>query len=172
MNEAQNLSEAVRNLQTYLRALSYEDSRIERVPVDGIFGDSTRRALTEFQRTRGFDPTGVADRDTYEELYDEYLELLEETVEESRKFFPTSPNGYEASPGEEHAFVSFIQFLLKELEVVYPSNEELKISGVYDAPTEAAVRRFQAASLLPVTGKVDLRTWNRLTGDFEAYAGF
>jgi hypothetical protein len=35
----------------------------------------------------------------------------------------------------------------------------LKVNGTYDAATEQAVRNFQTASILPVTGQVDLATW-------------
>ena len=36
--------------------------------------------------------------------------------------------------------------------------------------TEQNVRRFQNASLLPDTGRVDLETWNRILRDYKNYA--
>ena len=38
----------------------------------------------------------------------------------------------------------------------------LKVSGVFDAETAAAVRKLQAVSALPETGILDRNTWNRL----------
>ena len=40
-----NQTQAIMNLQRYLRQLSYDDTRIPPVPVDGVFGTTTCRAL-------------------------------------------------------------------------------------------------------------------------------
>jgi len=66
---------AVINLQTYLRAQRSVDPTFPSVPIDGIYGDQTRFALTEFQRRNGLAVSGVADRETWELLYREYLEI-------------------------------------------------------------------------------------------------
>ena len=39
---------------------------------------------------------------------------------------------------------------------------KLKVTGVYDAATARAVKRFQVKQLLSSTGRVDKRTWSRL----------
>ena len=44
-------------------------------------------------------------------------------------------------------------------EHLLAAGQPLKVNGTYDAATEQAVRNFQTASILPVTGQVDLATW-------------
>ena len=57
-----NLSDAIRNLQTYLREISFYDSSIPRVPIDGLYDTDTRAAVLEFQRTRGFEASSNVDK--------------------------------------------------------------------------------------------------------------
>ena len=173
MTEPLNLQDAIFNLQTYLRALSFADPRIERVPIDGIFDSDTESAVASFQRTRGLAETGIVDKTTWDAIYREYKEINEKTDRSGAlNFFPTNPEGYEAGLGEEHAFVYLVQLLLSELSVVFGEFEGLALNGIYDSATEEAVKRFQRASMLPATGKVDLRTWNRLSRDFSNNVGF
>ena len=57
-----------------------------------------------------------------------------------------------------------IRGLQQDLRVIQAAQDAPlpKISGVYDSLTEDAVRRFQRQSGLPVTGKTDLTTWDRI----------
>ncbi len=57
-----------------------------------------------------------------------------------------------------------IRGLQQDLRVINAQYGEVlpKISGVYDLPTEDAVRRFQRRFGLPVTGQTDLSTWDRI----------
>lgn len=173
MNTPLNLQDAIFNLQTYLRALSFYDGRISRVPIDGIFDSDTERAVADFQRTRGFEETGIVDKPTWDAIYSEYRELSARTDRASSpNFFPQEPPDYEAGLGEEHAFISLLQLLLRELSSIYNGFDEVQITGKFDVATEDAIKIFQQASMLPVTGKVDLRTWNRLSRDFINNSAF
>ena len=64
MDTPLNLQDAILNLQRYLRAISFIDPRITRVPVDGLFDTDTQRAVEEYQSTRGLPVTGVVDKST------------------------------------------------------------------------------------------------------------
>ncbi|MBS6546895.1 MAG: peptidoglycan-binding protein [Clostridiaceae bacterium] len=57
-----------------------------------------------------------------------------------------------------------VRGLQQDLRVVQAAlGEPLpKVSGVYDDATEHAVQRFQRHFGLPVTGKADLSTWDRI----------
>lgn len=163
--------DAVRNLQRYLRQLSYTDREITPPPVDGIFESVTRRSLSDFQRTRGMTQSGVADRATWDALYREYLASLERYSPPLPLYiFPRTPEGYGVSLGDEYFLVGIIQLLLNELRIIYDSLTPLVISGVYDAETEANVRDFQSKNRLDETGKVDKATWNKLTEAYRDYA--
>lgn len=161
---------AVRNIQRYLRRLSYEEEwDILPVPVDGIFDTRTEEALSAFQRGSDLPVTGIADENTFDALFEEYLRLNEQDLTVPLYFFPTEPPNYEASMGEESAFVTLIQFMLSELTLVYDAYEPPTLSGHYDEETEEAVRRFQKIQGLPLTGRVDRRTFNRLSLEYRNY---
>ena len=173
MDKPLNLQDAILNIQRYLRALSFVDSRLPRVPVDGLFDSETRRAVEIYQRTRGLPETGIVDKSTWDTLFNEYL-ALEESSRRSPtpNFFPVSPEGYEATSGEENPFVFMIQLLLRELKIIYDTLPEIELNGIFDSATEEGIKIFQSASGLPPTGRVDLSTWNMLTRDFFNYSAF
>ena len=171
MNQPLNYEDAVRNLQRYLRTISFYDDRITRVPTDGIYDSDTRKAVSEFQSTRGLRPTGIVDRKTFDMIFKEFSQIIEANDRSNNtNLFPNNPQNYEASLGEESSFVAIIQLILRELSIIYDNIPELEISGVYNKETEAAVKEFQKLSGLSPTGKVNLQTWNRLVRDFSNYA--
>ena len=66
-------AEATREVQRYLRALSYRHESIPHIGVDGIYGIETREAVRAFQALFALIETGIADRETFERLYREFL---------------------------------------------------------------------------------------------------
>lgn len=171
MNQPLNYEDAVRNLQRYLRTISFYDDRITRVPTDGIYDSDTRKAVSGFQATRGLRPTGIVDRKTFDMIFKEFSQIIEANDRSNNtNLFPSNPQNYEAALGEESSFVAIIQLILRELSIIYDNIPELEISGVYNEETEAAVKEFQKLSGLSPTGNVNLQTWNRLVRDFSNYA--
>ena len=69
------------------------------------------------------------------------------------------------SPGNRGSDVRALQGLLR-----HDGATDLYISSIFDAPTVAAVRAFQSARGLPVTGMVDSGTWGRLVVRLEPRA--
>ena len=170
MDTPLNLQDAILNLQRYLRAISFTDDRITRVPVDGLFDSDTRQAVIDYQRTRGLDETGVVDKNTWDAIFEEYSAITEAADRTPTvNFFPTAPAGYEAALGEESAFITMVQLVLRELSVIYDDFPEIKINGAFDKPTEEAVKIYQLASGLSPSGRIDLLTWNRMGRDLENY---
>lgn len=171
MQEALNLEEAVRNLQRYLRTISFYDSSIPRVPIDGIYDKETEKAVRAFQSTRGLNVTGRVDKKTWDMIFKEFSEILLANDRSSNiNLFPENPPNYEATIGEVSSFVAIIQLILRELSIIYDNIPELEISGSFDSVTEAAIKEFQRISSIDPTGRVDLVTWNRLVRDFSNYA--
>lgn len=159
----QNEREAILLLQRYLRQLSYHNSEIIPVPLDGIFGSDTEAALRAFQAGVGLPQTGRADQDTWEQLYAAYLESLrEKSAPERIAHFPQIPEDYRVEVGETQFLVAIIQNALHELSSVYDEAVDLPQSGIYDAETAEAVRAFQGIFGLPATGAVDRTTWNAI----------
>ncbi len=166
-----NEEQAIRNLQKYLRELSFDSLGANPVPIDGIFDRATRDALMEFQKKEGLEPTGIADKTTWDALFAAYRKSTElDRTSMGLYLFPEVPVGYELSAGEAWLLVNIVQLLLLELRVAYDIFEDVTESGVYDAETEAAIRAFQRINLLPETGKVDAATYNRILREYANVA--
>ena len=157
-------TQAVYDLQRYLRQLSRFDPSIPSVEEDGIFGEETRSSLLAFQRKYGLPITGVADGETWARLFKEYLASVEaRTRPRPIYLFPRFPADYSVGAGDESLLVGAIQYLLRELLTLYGKDTELlPLDGVFGELTERAVKDFQALHRLPPDGRVDRITWDRL----------
>lgn len=168
MTNESNETEAIRNLQTYLRQLSYDDSRITPPPVDGIYGSDTRRALSEFQSTHGLPVTGVADQATWEQLYSAYrASLAENALPVKVALFPSLPPDVRLSTGSRGFAVAAVQYMLQELEVQYGILRPIPVTGIYDEITRDAVAGFQTQNVMEPTGEVGRATWNEIADQFN-----
>lgn len=157
-------TQAIYNLQRYLRQLSRFDADIPTVDVDGIFGKETRASLSAFQRKYGLPITGTADAETWAKLFNEYLASVEAYTRPAPVYiFPRYPTDYSLGPGDEGIYVAVIQLLLRDIVTLYGLDADvLPVDGVYGEATERAVRDFQRIQRLPEDGRVDRITWNRL----------
>ena len=171
-NEKQNEQAAIRNLQRYLRQLSYVDDRIPPPPIDGIYDTRTREAVRAFQRIEGLPETGVVDPTTWELLFERYEESLErESAPVPLAQFPRLSPGYALRKGDESFLVRLVQYALGELDLIYEGLDDLPQTGVYDEKTVAAVREFQRRQGLPETGEVDRATWDALANTYNREFG-
>lgn len=59
-----------------------------------------------------------------------------------------------------------IQEYLRTVALTDNKYNELAVDGIYGSETAEAVRNYQSASGLPVTGTVDFETWERLSRDY------
>ena len=163
-----NEEQAITNLQRYLRQLSYFDEDIPPIVINGEWNDETQNALTVFQRKNRLSPTGTADEQTWNLLFSQYQNSLEENSPPSSvPFFPRQPAGESLGIGDVGFVVSVIQYMLNELSLLYDGLDNVETNGNFDAATEAAVTEFQKRNLFPQTGRVDKRTWDRLVRSFE-----
>lgn len=157
-------TQAIYNLQRYLRQLSRFDPDIPAVDEDGIFGKETRASLEAFQRKYGLPITGTADPETWAMLFNEYLASVEAyTRPQPVYLFPRFPADYSVGRGDENLLVGVIQFLLREITTLYGRDSSvIPLDGIFGDVTEQAVKDFQAVNRLPPDGRVDRITWNRL----------
>lgn len=159
---------ARQNLQRYLRQLAYFEPEIPLPPIDGVIGSDTTAAIREFQRLNGLGITGIADKQTWDRIYGEYLLSLEKNLlPMSFSPFPVTPTDYSAQMGDSGFLVEAIQHILAEISLIYSFLPEVEQSGIFDAATENAVKVIQRGSSLDETGKVDRRTWNALIRQYE-----
>ena len=168
MSERQNETEAIRNLQRYLRQLSLDGTITPSPPIDGIFERDTRDALIAFQRSRDLPATGVADAQTWELLYAAYRSsLAANSPPRTVALFPRTPSGYSIGLGNEGFLVRTLQYMLTELGSDYSDLGNFEINGIYDQPTESAVTAFQSHNVLAQNGRVNQDTWNAITDRYN-----
>lgn len=154
MKKGDYLFRPVESLQYMLRILSQKDSRLVPVTPDGIYGQNTAAAVTAFQRCHGLPTTGRADPETWDAVVEDY--------EAARPREDGLPYPGERKPGERSANLNLVQAMLKTCHKTFGSIPNVEVTGVMDAPTVAALRRFQSICGLPVTGTLTEPTWDCL----------
>ena len=72
----------------------------------------------------------------------------------------------------EKSAVANLQRYLRTLYYFDDALSPTPVDGIYDRATEEAVRRFQKSEDLPVTGRADQLTWERLFDRYEKEKAF
>ena len=167
-NEGQvNYNDAVLKLQRYIRRISHSDERIPKVPLDGIYGSETRRAVSEFQRSASLPDTGITDKDTFDAIYSKYAILKSKDTGDLILAIP--PKAYELQMGDTNAMVSVLQLLLSEISPIYDVSYTSAPSGVFDSETERAVKALQRVFGLEETGAAERILWQYLADAYSSY---
>lgn len=156
----------VRTIQLELIRIRENYPAIPAIPDDrGFYDTFTRDAVKKFQEIFDLKVTGEVDKSTWYRLKQFYAgvkglsELVSEgiTIQEAQRPFEDILTI--GSIGEP---VKTIQYYL---DVIAYFNDNLLIiplNGVYDAITAEAVRQFQTYYGIPVTGDIDIVTWDTL----------
>ena len=123
MSSMQDLTyeNAVRNVQKYLRQIVYFEPDIaEFIPLDGIYGERTRAAISAYQRKRGIAENGIVDRFTLDRLFEEYLlSIAKNSSGNSISPFYDFPADYELKIGDKSSLVAIVWIMLEELSGIY-----------------------------------------------------
>ena len=163
-----SLKGSVTELQEWLRALHFAGYGVDLIIPDGIYGEDTRKAVSQFQRIVGLPVNGIVDKATWDALYDANLIARLEASRPNAIYPFPEKGGYVLSPGEVSDIVTIVQLMLDTLGAYY-DGIEVEPTGTYDSATRRAVEIFQEKNRLAVTGEIDKATWNRLA---EVYNRF
>lgn len=159
-------------VQTELNRIGQNYPAIPKItPVDGIYGPQTEAAVRRFQEIFDLTADGVVGKATWYRLvflYVGVLDLSELVSKGQRRFGLSFRSSEEMAEGDRAESVLAVQYFLSVLAQFEPSIPAPTLDGIYGPQTAQSVRAFQAGQGLPVTGKVDAETWNRL---FNAYEG-
>lgn len=163
------LQQPVRSLQTMLRVLAEYDDRYETVVPDGIYGQTTVSAISNFQRVHGLPVTGVADQQTWEAVAAEYEPALIVVTEAQPVEIILNPNEV-LRRGDQSPYLRVAQAMLWVLSEAYGSIGSPGQDGILDAATADSLSSFQALLGLPMTGELDKITWQKLALHFPLAA--
>lgn len=159
----------IMELQRYLNTVAGENDKIPYVIPDGVYGEATRGAVTDFQRESGLPVTGEVDEQTWRALLKAYntivnfnagLELIQ----------PFARRELILNAGDTGFVVYIIQAMLDTVGQFYTNLDSPPVTGVYDEATAGAVRQLQHILHMAETGKFDRTTWNGLAKLYNFHA--
>lgn len=153
--------EHISEIQGYLRDMQLMSGELVTVSVNGIYDDSTREAVRDFQQENGLPMTGEVDSDTWDAIAAAHIRMLRYAADNC---FPFDLNKHELRSGGTGLPVRMMQTMLYELGQACDNVPEVEISGELSGKTEEAVRFFRRKCGLSDEGVVDLKTWNMLAG--------
>ena len=157
----------VKIIQTELNRISRNYPAIPKIAEEnGIFGVDTENAVRKFQEIFYLQNNGTVDKSTWYKIKRYYVgvkglsELMSEGVTLEEVSIPFTKT---LKPGSSGSEVSILQYYLSVIAYFNPNLNFALINAYYGEQTERAVREFQQYYGLPVTGEVDVFTWDTIT---------
>lgn len=157
----------VRILQVELNRIARNYPAIPKIENEnGIFGVDTENAVRKFQEIFNLNQTGEVDKSTWYRIKQYYngVKSLADLVSEGVTVAEaTVPFANEVSVGMSGIPVTTIQYYLSIIAYFNNALEPVPRSGTFGPETVRAVESFQRFYGLPVTGVVDIATWNTIS---------
>jgi N-acetylmuramoyl-L-alanine amidase len=152
--------DAVLELQAALKLLGfYADN------VDGIFSQSTARAVSQFQEAAGLAADGIVGQDTWNRLFPVAPSAMENPIAND----PVTADNSEINPQAQATNFPVLRRRMRgpavrELQERLRAKGFLRVSadGVFGPETQAAVKAAQRQYQLPADGIVGRATWEAL----------
>lgn len=162
----------VETIQTYLNRIRKNYPAIPAITDEtGVFGNSTRAAVTKFQSIFGLAADGVVGKATWykiSELYTAVTRLAELNSEGTTLGIGTVPPDSVLRIGARGADVITLQYLLNMISEFYPTVPDVTQDGIFGSGTQQAVIAFQRLRQLSPDGVVGPATWQAL---YQSYLG-
>lgn len=163
----------VRTLQLRLNRISDNYPAIPKIALpDGVFSFDTEDAVKKFQETFSLTPDGIVGNATWYKIlfiYNAVKRLNELNSEGITLSEVTKQFAGESKLGDTGDDIKNIQYFLNYLAEFYSEIPQIDIDGIFGQSTENAVKDFQRLFELPITGTVDLATYDIL---YRTYLGF
>lgn len=162
----------VQTIQTYLNRIRRNYPAIPAITDNaGVFGDSTRAAVTTFQRIFNLTADGIVGKATWykiSSIYTAVARLAELDSEGNTLGIGTVPPSAVLRQGSTGQDVITLQYLLNVIGEYYPGIPVIAQDGIFGSGTRQAVIAFQNEMRLSPDGIVGARTWNAL---YDTYLG-
>ena len=162
----------VQTIQTYLNRIRRNYPAIPTITDEtGVFGDSTKAAVTKFQSIFNLATDGVVGKSTWykiSSLYTAVTRLAELNSEGSTLGIGTVPPSSVLRQGSRGQDVITLQYLLNVISEYYSGIPSPDQDGIFGNGTRQAVIAFQQMMGLAADGVVGPSTWNAL---YRTYQG-
>lgn len=160
--------EPVRNLQHFLRLISYYYNTVPAVIPDGIFSPQTKESVSGFQRTFSLPVTGVVDFDTWNHIITIFNEISEYEAEALLpQAFPATD--FQINPGENPLCLYLIQAMMYSITAIFENFDDFTITGTHNNSSVNLVKHLQQLSYLEPNGIIDKKTFNTITAIYNQY---
>lgn len=133
--------------------------------VDGIFSQSTARAVSQFQEAAGLPPDAIVGQDTWNRLFPAAPSAIENPIAND----PVTGDNSEISPEAQPTNFPVLRRRMRgpavrDLQERLRAKGFLRVSadGVFGPETQAAVKAAQRQYQLPADGIVGRATWEAL----------
>lgn len=160
--------EPVRNLQHFLRRISYHYNTVSSVVPDGIFSDQTYQSVKSFQSTFGLEINGIVNNETWNKIiavYDNIVRYYGPPMELS--LIPNAQMQINAE--EENDFLYAIQSLMLCISKKFSNLPCVDVCGVHNRASVEAVKKIQEICNLPSSGVIDSVTYNMIGGIYKNF---
>ncbi len=162
----------VQTVQTYLNRIRKNYPAIPVITDEtGVFGDSTKTAVTKFQSIFNLATDGIVGKATWykiSNLYTAVTRLAELNSEGNSLGIGTVPPSSVLRQGSRGQDVITLQYLLDVISEYYAGIPSPKQDGIFGNDTREAVIAFQRRMGLAADGIVGSATWNSL---YKTYQG-
>ena len=165
MYRIEDKKSAIKEVQKFLFAIYNEAEEITRVAIDGIYGDETQTAVSEFQGLNGLNSSGVVDRSTFDILYNQYSSIV--GIEKLDEYILTDAS-FPIKLGDIGEDILIINMALRELRKTYKDICRVDKSMYYSKSTEQAVKDMQRIFRLSEDGIVTQFFYDRMQKEIKA----
>ena len=165
--DLRDLKNPILEVQRLLRNIDEYENGISRVKPDGIYGEDTRSLVINFQEKYGLMPTGEVDYETWNLLH-----AIDEARGDAEKIaravhiFPMYDK-YEIPPDAKDDSLYVIQYMINQISNDHDDIEKLELTGIYDLPTQNAIKVLKRKSLNDQSLKIDANTFNLIADEYE-----
>lgn len=160
-------TDETREIQEKLRAISLREGTLPEISVDGVYGPLTSLSVSAFQQQNDLPVTGEVNYETWLVLNDEYERVL---------FASKQPDSIAALEcnirlryGSTGSNVFLLQTMLRYIGEQHYNIGGVVRNGIYDDNTMRAMREYQRAAGLKMTGETDKATWDALAPLYNYY---
>lgn len=164
-----NTEAAIRRIQDYLYEIHLYEGIEYFASRNGVYTDTTKRAVSDFQRKHNLPITGIVDFLTFGELRNIYFEYKKKSEADRHLYTATA---YPLKRGSQGGDVEVLHVLLRTLADHDENFPSIPRSAYFSSETENAVRYMQKKFLEEETGEVDATFFKRLENELNARLAF
>ena len=153
----------VRNLQYFLRTISYYYNTVPAVIPDGIFSEQTRESVMGFQKTFKISVTGIVDFITWNKIIAVFNEVYEYEEACSRPMAFPNYTDFSITLGDSPMCIYIIQAMLRFISIYFENFAEFNISGTHDEKSATLVKELQKLFNIEQNGIIDKKTFDMIS---------